>query len=102
MMPPWLNTAMRPPGVGGRRCGRARRAPGRGSTLGDSAPGIDVPALLGEHLEGDRVALGHVLAVQLALPLAEVDLAQVGLDDRLEAEPGGERRGGLRPCGAAT
>ena len=63
--------------------------------VGRLGAGDDVPALLGDHLHGDRMALGDALAVQLALPVTEVDLAQVTLDDRLQAEAGGQRRRGL-------
>ena len=45
-----------------------------------SAPGITSQRSSLDHLQGDRVALGHPLPEELALPLAEVDLAQVGLD----------------------
>jgi hypothetical protein len=41
------------------------------------------------------VKLSNHLAVQPALPLAQVNLAQVGLDQRHEAEPLSQRRGGL-------
>ena len=44
--------------------------------------GDHVPSLLGQHLDGEGMALGHVAAEAPALPLAEVDLPQVGLDDR--------------------
>ena len=63
--------------------------------VGRLGAGDDVPALLGDHPHGGGMALGDALAVELALPLAEVDLAQVALDDRLEAEAGGKWRGGL-------
>ena len=51
----------------------------------------DVPALLEKHLDRSRVPLGDVLAERDPFPLAEVDLAQVGLDPWLQAEPGGQR-----------
>ena len=57
--------------------------------------GDHVPPLLGEHAHGDRVELGDLLAEDAALPLPQPDLAQAGLDDRLQAEAGGEGRGGL-------
>ena len=44
--------------------------------------GDHVPALLGEHLERHRVTVGHLLAEEAGLPLAEVHLAEVGLDLR--------------------
>ena len=53
-------------------------------------------------LRASGCALGDALAVELALPLAEVDLAQVALDLGLEAEAGGERGRGLGRCGAAS
>ena len=85
MMPPWLKTATQLPGVGGDDAVEGAADAGA-DRLGRLGAGDGVPALLAEHLQGDRVALGHVLAVELALPLAEVDLAQVALDDRLEPE----------------
>src|SRR5947209_8237386 len=54
--------------------------------------GDDVPPLLREHLQRERVTLGDVLAEREALPFAEVDLAQVRLDARLDAEALCERR----------
>ena len=101
MMPPWLKIATQRPALAATMRSRAPRTRAR-IALGRLGAGDGVPALLAEHLQGDRMALGHVLAVELALPLAEVDLAQVALDDRFEAELGGERRRRLRPCGAAS
>ena len=41
------------------------------------------------------MALGDALTVELALPLAEVHLAEIGLDARLDAEASGEWRSRL-------
>ena len=55
----------------------------------------DVPALLGDHPHGDRIAVRETFAELAALPLAEEHLAQLRLDDRLLSERGEERGGGL-------
>src|SRR5215470_15578749 len=55
-----------------------------------------LPALLLEDLPDDRIALGHPLPVLAALPVAEVHLAQPGLHPGGQAEPGRQRRRGLR------
>ena len=55
----------------------------------------DVPALLHQRAHGDRVALVHAPPVLAALPLAEVDLAQVLDHLRLQARGTGQRLGGL-------
>jgi len=54
-----------------------------------------VPAFFGEDLPGDRVTVGHHLAVKAAFPDAKVDLTQVGLDLRAKAKGLGQRGGGL-------
>ena len=69
-----------------------RAADALAERLGRLGAGDDVPALLRDHAQRDGVALGDALTVQLALPLPEVDLAQIGLDLRLDPQPGGERR----------
>ena len=77
-----------------RRCrrGRSRRAScrGRRRRARRATPCLgardDVPALLHQRLHRDRVALVHAAAVLAALPLAEVDLAQVL--DHLRPEAG--------------
>ena len=56
----------------------------RGVGLG---AGDHVPSLLLEHLQDDRITFRHALAVDAAVPLAEVHLGQAGLDRRHEAEP---------------
>ena len=94
MTPPWVNTATvwsgwRRPGA--IRASRTRR----GEIVGRFGARDDVPALLGEHLAGERMALDDPDTKQAALPLAQVHLAQVGFDDRLEAQPGGQGGGGL-------
>src|SRR3954451_15603038 len=58
--------------------------------------GDDVPALLGKHLQRQRMALRDVLAEGEAFPLAEVDLTQVRLDPGLDAQSLGKRCSGLR------
>src|SRR5262249_44421614 len=55
-----------------------------------------LPALLLEDLPDDRIALDHPLPVLTALPVAEVHLAQIGLHLGGQAQPGGQRRRGLR------
>src|SRR5829696_2113789 len=55
-----------------------------------------VPPLLRHRLQRDRVALGDPDAELATLVDAERHLAQLGHNDRLQAEPGGERRRGLR------
>ena len=55
-----------------------------------------VPALLHQRAHGDRVALGEPDPVLAALPLAEVDLAEVLDHRRLEAGGGRQRRRRLR------
>ena len=101
MTPPWLNDDDALVGVGGDDALAARRATRARSDSADSAPGMTSQRCSMSILRGERVALGDALAVELALPLAEVDLAQVGLDPRLDAEAGGQRAPRSGPCGAA-
>ena len=60
--------------------------------LEDAVPYLVMERLLGEDLEDERVALAGVLAQAAGFPLAEVHLAQLALDDRLDAEPRRQRR----------
>ena len=101
MIPPWLKMATHWPAWAATMRSSAPRTRVR-IDAADSAPGIASQRCSLMHLEGERVALGHVLAVELALPLAEVHLAQVALDDRFDAEawrPAARRSG---RCAAAT
>ena len=64
----------------------------------DSAPGIDVPALLGHMRTAYSGRSRHLLPEQAALPLPEAHLAQVGLDHRRQPQP---RRQRCRRLGGA-
>ena len=55
----------------------------------------DVPASGREHLLGDRVQLGDVLAEQAAFPVAEEDLPEPRLDLGYQAGRLSQRRRGL-------
>ncbi len=83
----------------GRRHGLPRygRSPAR--RAGDGGVGLgtgdDVPALLIDHQGHDGVALCHLLAVEPAVPLADVHLGQCRLDPRRQPETSGQRRGRL-------
>jgi hypothetical protein len=52
--------------------------------------GYEVPALLADHPDCIRLPVRQLLAEDPALPLAEVELAEVRLDGRLDAQPGGQ------------
>ena len=94
--PPWVTTTTAAPGPD-RRGDPLDRAPHprgqRGRRLG---AGDHVPALLGQQPDDHRVALGEGDPEATALELADVHLAQVGLDDRLEPGQRRQRRRGLR------
>ena len=81
MIPPCAKTATRWSGwaAGDPLDGAAGAG---GEVVGRLGVGDDVPALLGDHPHRDRVAVGHLLAEQPALPVAEEDLVEVGVDDR--------------------
>ncbi len=64
--------------------GRRGADPG-GEGRGGLRTGDEVPPLLGHDPRGHRVPLGQALGDQPVLPLAEVQLAQVGLDPGPEA-----------------
>ena len=55
----------------------------------------DVPPAGLEHRQCDRVLIDHPSPELAALPVAEKHLAQVGLDEWLDAEPPGQRLGRL-------
>ena len=59
--------------------------------VGRFAAGDHVPALLDVHQLCDRVVVGDPPAELAALPLTEEHLAQVGDDDRFDAQPGDQR-----------
>ena len=85
IMPPWANAATRWSGWAAAMRPTARRDP-RGEGVGRLGVRDHVPALLGDHAHGDRVALGHLLAEHAALPVAEEHLVEVGVDDHRQLE----------------
>src|SRR5205823_12731863 len=72
------------------------RAPGpAGEVLGWLGAGNDVPPLLLQDPQSERVPFDDLLAVHTTLPLPQVDLSQVALHGWRDAEPAGERLGRL-------
>src|SRR5207248_9964399 len=63
--------------------------------LGRLGAGNDVPSLLLEDPQSERVSFDDLLAVHTTLPLPQMDLSQVGLDGWRDADSAGERLGQL-------
>ncbi len=75
---------------------RSMRRPDPGGELvGRLAARDEVPPLLLDQPEGERVPVDELLLEDPALPLAQVDLAEVVLDHRHVAGGRGQRRGRL-------
>ncbi len=96
MTPPWTTAATVAPGPSAVEDAIQAGARALLEPLGRLGAGDDVPALLGEDLGDERIAARDGDPEGPAVELAEVDLAQLGQHDRLQARPLGERRGGLR------
>ena len=94
-MPPWAKAATRWSGCAAAIRVMARRDPG-GEDVGRLGVRDDVPALLGDHAHGDRVALGDALAEHAPLPVAQEDLVEVRVDDHRQLEGARQRAGRLR------
>ena len=91
MAAPWLNTSDTSTGVCGGDALDGASQPSPEDLTGLGA-GDHVPALLGQHLREQRVCVGRLQAQKAALPLAEEDLAQIGLHHRRHAGAGDQRR----------